>query len=365
MDIIVSCEALLKPLQAMSGVVEKKQVSPILSHVLLNATDDYLMLTATDLEIEMLGFIKPNSVQKTGTIAVSARKLLDICRTLALDLPVCLSLENNQFALRSGDSCFILNTLPANDFPSLDDSQYTYQLQMPASDFKNLLTKTHFCMGLQDIRSYLNGVLLDFSERNLRAVAADGHRLALSSSDKITSNQEMNKFIIPRKTVSELIRLLGQDEEVTLCFNEQRIKLMTENLIFTSKLINAQYPNYNRLITRGTLEAIGDREAIKQALTRTAILSNEKFRGVRFHLDKNRLCLTANNADQEHAEEVVPLDYNHEPMEMAFNVAYLLDILSAISSKTIRFLFSDVSNGVVIEPVDGDDSVYVVMPLRL
>jgi DNA polymerase III subunit beta len=365
MDIIVACEALLKPLQAMSGVVEKKQVSPILSHVLLNVTDDYLALTATDLDIELIGFVRPHSIQAKGSITVSARKLFDICRTLPGALHVSLTVENNQLVFRSGESCFILNTLPANDFPALDQSEYPYQVTMNAGEFKSLLTKTYFSMGLQDVRSYLNGVLLDLGGHGMRAVAADGHRLALSVSEKIDNNQADKRVIVPRKSVMELIRLLDQDEEITLSINDQRIKIMAPDLIFTSKLINAQYPDYNRLMTRGTLTAIGDREAIKQALTRTAILSNEKFRGVRFHLVANRLCLSANNADQEHAEEVVPLEYTHTPIEMAFNVAYLLDILSAMAVKTIRFVFSDANSGLVIEPIDGDSSVYVVMPLRL
>jgi len=365
MDIIVSSEALLKPLQAMSGVVEKKQVSPILSHVLLNVADEYLTLTATDLDIELIGFIKPVSIQSTGSITVSARKLFDICRTLPAVSDVRLSLENNQLVLRAGESCFILNTLPAHDFPALDQSDYPYQFKMHASEFKNLLTKTYFSMGLQDVRSYLNGVLLDFGDESVRAVAADGHRLASSVSEKIDINQINKRVILPRKSVMELMRFLGQDEDITLCINDQRIKMMSSDLIFTSKLIKAQYPDYNRLMVRGSLTATGDREAIKQALTRTAILSNEKFRGVRFQLETNRLCLTANNADQEHAEEIVALDYAHTPIEMAFNVAYLLDILSAMTVKTIRFIFADANSGLVIEPVDGDNSVYVVMPLRL
>lgn len=366
MDIIVSSEALLKPLQAMSGVVEKKQVSPILSHVLLNVTPEYLTLTATDLEIELIGFVKPVKVVAEGAITVSARKLFDICRTLPSGTDVRLALENSQLVLRTSDSCFILNTLPPNDFPSLDQSEFPCQLKMAAGDFKSLLTKTYFSMGLQDVRNYLNGVLLDLGDHGMRAVAADGHRLALALSEKINIDQLVKKIIIPRKAVVELIRLLGQDDDITLCFNEQRIKVITPDLIFTSKLINAQYPDYNRLMARGTVTATGDREAIKQALTRTAILSNEKFRGVRFQLDANRLCLTANNADQEHAEEVVPLEYADSAIEMAFNVAYLLDILSAMAAKTIRFVFSDANSGLVIESADSNDSsVYVVMPLRL
>lgn len=367
MDITVSREALLKPLQAVSGVVEKKQTLPILSNVLLTVKDDNLLLTGTDLEIELIGFVRIESKVSEGSTTVSARKLFDICRTLQEGVALRLTLEKNYLVVRAGESCFMLNTLAAQDFPSLEDSEYAAQFTIKQSQLKNLLNKTHFAMGQQDVRHYLNGTYLDIGQNSIKCVAADGHRLALTSiRDESIGNVEA-RVILPRKSVLELIRLLANDSDndATIHIGDNRIRIVTTDFIFTSKLINAQYPDYNRLIPRGNVVATGEREMIKQALTRASILSNEKFRGVRFQLENSKLRITANNSDQEQAEEAVPLDYDGSNMEIGFNVAYLLDVVSAIGTKLIRCVFTDPNNGVLIEPADGDESIYVVMPMRL
>lgn len=368
MDITVQREALLKPLQAVSGVVEKKQTLPILSNVLLTIKDGKLLLTGTDLEIELIGFVSIESLAAEGATTVSARKLFDICRTLPEGSTLRLSLEKNYLVVRAGESCFMLNTLPAQDFPNLEDSDYPVQFTTKQSHLKNLLTKTYFAMGQQDVRHYLNGTFLDISQNSIKCVAADGHRLALTTiQDENIGNVEA-RVILPRKSVLELIRLLGNDSDndVTIHIGDSRFRLLATDYIFTSKLINAQYPDYNRLIPRGTTSAIGDREAIKQALTRASILSNEKFRGVRFQLEASKLRITANNSDQEQAEEAVALDYQGSNMEIGFNVAYLLDVVSAITAKSIRCVFTGPNEGVLIEPTESDFSLlYVVMPMRL
>jgi DNA polymerase-3 subunit beta len=217
------------------------------------------------------------------------------------------------------------------------------------------------------VRHYLNGALLDISRHAIKCVAADGHRLALSTVQDESIGDVTAKVILPRKSVLELIRLLGNDQDgnVTIHLGDSRFRLVTSDFIFTSKLINAQYPDYNRLIPRGNTVAVGDREAIKHALVRASILSNEKFRGVRFQLDKSLLRVTANNSDQEQAEDAVPLEYEGTSMEIGFNVAYLLDVVSAITTKAIRCVFTDPNSGVLIESADSDHSVYVVMPMRL
>lgn len=366
MDISVQREALLKPLQAVSGVVEKKQTLPILSNVLLTIKDDNLLLTGTDLEIELIGFVRLESKSAEGTTTVSARKLFDICRTLPEGSILRLSLEKNNLVVRAGDSYFMLNTLPAQDFPNLEDSDYPVQFTIKQNALKNLLTKTYFAMGQQDVRHYLNGTFLDIGQNSIKSVAADGHRLALTSiQDENIGNVEA-RVILPRKSVLELIRLLGNDndQDVTIHIGDSRFRIVTSDYIFTSKLINAQYPDYNRLIPRGTTIAVGDRESIKQALTRASILSNEKFRGVRFQLEPNKLRITANNSDQEQAEEAVSLSYEGSNLEIGFNVAYLLDVVSALTAKTIRCVFTGPNEGVLIE-ADGDHSLYVVMPMRL
>lgn len=366
MDIIVQRDALLKPLQAVSGVVEKKQTLPILSNVLLTMQGGNLLLTGTDLEIELIGFVRIDSQSAEGKTTVSARKLFDICRTLPESSNIRLSIEKNYLIVRAGESCFMLNTLPADDFPSLEAIEYPASFSIKQNAFRHLLTKTHFAMGQQDVRPYLNGTYLDISANTIKSVAADGHRLAVASLHDAEIGQVGARVILPRKSVLELIRLLGDnDQDVAIHIGESRFRAVSSDFIFTSKLISAQYPDYNRLIPRGTLVAQGDREMIKQALTRASILSNEKFRGVRFQLEKGKLRITANNSDQEQAEEAVPLDYDGADMEIAFNVAYLLDVFSTITAKTIRCLFTGPNEGVLIEAGDQDNCCYVVMPMRL
>jgi len=367
MDITVQREALLKPLQAVSGVVEKKQTLPILSNVLLTIKDGNLLLTGTDLEIELVGFVRIESQTAEGFTTVSARKLFDICRTLPEGALLRLTIDKNYLVVRAGESCFMLNTLPAQDFPNLEDCEYPAQFTIKQSHLKNLLTKTYFAMGQQDVRHYLNGTFLDIGQQSIKCVAADGHRLALTTIQNENIGNVEARVILPRKSVLELIRLLGNDNDsdVSVYIGENRFRVVTSDYIFTSKLINAQYPDYNRLIPKGTAVAIGDRESIRQALTRASILSNEKFRGVRFQLDVNKMRITANNSDQEQAEEDVSLDYTGNKMEIGFNVAYLLDVVSTITAKTIRCVFTSPNDGVLIESGENDQSIYVVMPMRL
>lgn len=367
MDITVQRDALLKPLQAVSSVVEKKQTLPILSNVLLSVKDNKLLLTGTDLEIELIGFVPLIHMEAEGTTTVSARKLFDICRTLPDDVDIRLTLEKNNLIVRAGESSFRLNTLPFQDFPNLEDAESTVKFSVKQSSIKDLLNKTYFAMGQQDVRHYLNGAFLDIGNQAIKCVAADGHRLALTTIEDENIGQVDAKVILPRKSVLELIRLLKDDDdkEASVSIGDGRFQIVTDDYIFTTKLINAQYPDYNRLIPAGTAVAVGERDAIKQALTRTAILSNEKFRGVRFQLEPSKLRISANNSDQEHAEEDVALQYHGDKMEIGFNVSYLLDVVSSISSKMVHCAFTDPNNGVLIKPADDDDSIYVVMPMRL
>lgn len=370
-NITLQREALLKPLQAITSVVEKKQTSPILSNVLLSIKDNQLCLTGTDLEIELIGYIKTEQFDTLSPLTVSARKLFDYCRTLPESSLLSLALEKKHLVVRALGSYFMLNTLPAEDFPSLEDIHYPIQFSIKQSHFKNLLSKTYFAMGQQDVRQYLNGAFFDIRPNMIKCVAADGHRLALTTIQDEQIGDVTAKIILPRKSVLELIRLFGNDNEqnVKVYISDNRFRIITEDFIFTSKLINAQYPDYNRLIPPGKMMAIAETEAIKQALTRAAILSNEKFRGVRFQLTPDKLCITANNSDQEQAEEALSLQYEGHPIEISFNVAYLLDVvsamLSATKSKEMRFSFTDSNNGVLIEATEGDNSLYVVMPMRL
>jgi DNA polymerase-3 subunit beta len=368
MKLSIQRAALLKPLQMISGVVERRQTLPILSNVLVTALDNRLSLTATDLEIELIGTAHLDNIEKDGSVTVAARKMLDICRALPDDALLQFALEGDHLILRSGKSRFMLTTLPARDFPNIEDSPFTSEFTMSQGKLKNLLSKVYFAMGQQDVRHYLNGALLDINQNVMKCVATDGHRLAYSSIQDADMGDAKIRVILPRKSVLELMRLLSTDdaESVKVCIGENHFRVVTMDFTFTSKLINAQYPDYDKLIPRHIENtAIASREALKQALARASILSNEKFRGIRLHLDKDLLRIVANNPEQEEAEELIHLDYQGNGMEIGFNVAYLLDVVSTIASENIRWSFSDPNAGVLIEAGDRDGSLYVVMPMRL
>ena len=368
MKITIQRAALLKPLQIISGVVERRQTLPILANILMTVQENQLSLTATDLEIELIGTLPLEQAATSGSITVAARKLLDICRALPEDALLEFILEGDHLVLRSGKSRFMLATLPAHDFPSIEKPFFTTEFILSQAKLKHLLGKTHFAMGQQDVRHYLNGTLIDIYQGMMKCIATDGHRLAFSSISDINLANAKNQVILPRKSVLELMRLLDTNNEnnITVCLGENHFRIISPDFIFTSKLINAQYPDYDKLIPRSIENtAIASRENLKQALVRVSILSNEKFRGVRLYLDKDKLRIVANNPEQEEAEEWVQLEYQGSNMEIGFNVAYLLDVISAIASEHIRWSFSNANGGVLIEASEKDDSLYVVMPMRL
>ena len=369
MKVTLSRAALLKPLQIISGVVEKRQTLPILSNVLVTINENSLSLTATDLEIELIGTIPLDEVGETGTMTVAARKLLDICRALPDDANIQMIIDGEQMILRSGGSRFALTTLPAHDFPNVENGPFPTVFKMSQGKLRKLIGKTYFAMGQQDVRHYLNGALFDVNHGVIKSIATDGHRLAYSSIDEENTQDIKMKVILPRKSVLELVRLLdpNNEEELTVCIGENHFRIITNDFTFTSKLINAQYPDYDKLIPR-TVEntAIASRELLKQALVRASILSNEKFRGIRLQLERDQLRIVANNPEHEEAEEMIALNYQGSGLEMGFNAAYLLDVVSAISSEDISWSFNDPNSGVLIEPsTDKGQCLYVVMPMRL
>jgi DNA polymerase-3 subunit beta len=368
MKVTIQRSALLKPLQMVSGVVERRQTLPILANVLMSVKNERLLLTGTDLEIELIGSAPVDKVEEPGEVTVSARKLLDICRALPEESAVQLTTNNDQLVLSSGKSRFLLTTLPARDFPNIEESPFTAEFTISQGKLKNLLSKTYFAMGQQDVRHYLNGALIEINQGVMKCVATDGHRLAYSSITDSSIGGTSLKVILPRKSVLEMIRLLDDncEEELKICVGEHHFRASSLQFTFTSKLINAQYPDYDKLIPRSVQNtAIASREALKQALARASILSSEKFRGVRLQIDKDLLRIVANNPEQEEAEELVHLEYAGNGLEIGFNAAYLLDVVSTIASESIRWSFSDPNGGVLIESLDKDGSLYVVMPMRL
>jgi len=368
MKAIIQRAALLRPLQMIGGVVERRQTFPILANVLLRVEDQCLSLTATDLEIELIGTAALMEASEPGVVTVSARKLLDICRALPEDAVISMMLEGDQVVLRSNKSRFLLTTMPAKDFPSMEESPFTTEFSMNQAQLKKLISKVYFAMGQQDVRHHLNGALFDINQNVMKCVATDGHRLAFSSIDSIETNSAQIKVILPRKSVLELMRLLdaNSEENATICIGEHHFRVKSSEFTFTSKLINAQYPDYDKLIPRRIENtAIATCDAFKQALTRASILLNEKFRGIRFQLEQNMLRIVANNPEQEEAEEIVQMEYEGSGVEVGFNVTYLLDVVSAMSSEKFCWSFGAQDGGALFESLEKDGSLYVVMPMRL
>ncbi len=269
MEVNIARATLIKPLQMISGVVERRQTLPILSNVLVSVKDQVLSLTATDLEIELIGSVPLDHKTADGAITVAAKKLHDICRALPDDAEVSIALEGDHLYVRSGRSRFTLATLPARDFPSIEQGSFATQFTMSQAKLRRLISKVYFAMGQQDVRHYLNGALFDINQGVIKCVATDGHRLAFSSLQDDALGDAKSKVILPRKSVLELIRLLenNSDEPITVCIGDNHFRIVASNFTFTSKLINAQYPDYERLIPRSVDNtAIASREALKQAL---------------------------------------------------------------------------------------------------
>ena len=362
-------ETLLKPLQLVIGVVDRKKTLPILSNVLLSIEIDQLSITGTDLEVELIGQIKlDKNITETSCLTVPGRKLMDICRALPENAPIELHRDKEKVILRSGRSRFMLSTLPAKDFPAVERRDSQLQLSISQADLRRLLQRTHFSMAQQDVRYYLNGLLLETYSNKLRAIATDGHRLAANNLYINTKTEHRLQSIIPRKGVLELLRLLSEDKESTIIrIGNNHISVSTNDFTFTSKLIEGRFPDCERVIPKvGNKRFVIDRNILKQALSRTAILCNEKFKGVRFELRQGLLRILANNPEQEAAEEEININYTAEDLDIGFNVNYLLDILNAVNPGNILLTFSTADSGVLINEAESEsDSAFVVMPMRL
>jgi DNA polymerase-3 subunit beta len=367
MEFQIERETLLRPLQSIIGVVERRQTLPILANVLIEKTPDQLCLTATDLEVE-LKTQTPLEGGDAGQVTVPARKLMDIVRNLPGDAVLNLRQEGDRIVIKAGPSRFSLATLPAEDFPTADDIEATHRFPLPQAQLRWLIEKTHFAMAVQDVRYYLNGLLLELEPQQLRAVATDGHRLALAGLRAAEGWGEATQVIIPRKGVQEMLRLLDSDEEtpVEVDLGAGHIQVNLDGIRFTSKLIDGRFPDYPRVIPEETGNyAVVDRETLRKALVRASILSNEKYRGVRLGFEPDQLRIQSNNPEQEEAEEQVPASFNGEALEIGFNASYMLDALSVIDEKTVHLHVRDANSSALIIGETIRDARYVVMPMRL
>ena len=365
MKLSASRETLLKPLQAVIGVVERRQTMPILANVLLVAKDGQVAVTGTDLEVELVATVDVE-VEGAGEITVPGRKLLDICRALPESAEVSIRVSGEKLNVKSGRSRFSLMTLPAAEFPRVGDINAGQRLSVSQGTLAKLLDKTHFSMAQQDVRYYLNGLLLETGQKWLRAVATDGHRLALCEVEVDEQELPEQQVIVPRKGVLELQRLIGGEGELQIELGSNHIRIQLEHIRYTSKLIDGRFPEYERVIPQDTDNQLtADREAFRGALQRTAILSNEKYRGIRLIIKKGGLLLQAHNPEQEEAEEEVEISYAGDDIEIGFNVNYLLDAFGVIESEEIVLAVVDSNSSCLLRDPGNDECKYVVMPMRL
>ena len=366
MKIVTNKETFLTPLQQVGGVVERRQTLPILANILVNAEKGQLTVTATDLEVEMRTRV---AVQCEGEMdfTLPARKLIDIVRALPDGADITIDVDGEKAKILSGRSRFTLGTLPAQDYPVIEPTASSHRFTVSEKLLKRLIDKTHFAMAQQDVRYYLNGMLLELDGGKIRSVATDGHRLALSEAECEVGNDVSIQVIIPRKAVLELGRLLTDEErEVAVDISSNHIRLGFNDTVFTSKLIDGKFPDYQRVIPVGSDKTVvADKETLRQALQRTSILSNEKYRGIRFQFSKGTLELLAHNPEQEEAQEELEIDYDGDDLTIGFNVGYLLEVLNVIDSDRVKMSLSDPNSSCLVEDEKRSDSRYVIMPMRL
>lgn len=360
-------DLLLKPLLLVSGAVERKSTLPILGNILLEVSGQTLTMTATDLELEMISSTQVNNRGEDGRITVPARKLLDICKSLPDTADIEFELVNDSIHIACGRSRYTLVTLPGTDFPNIEEWQGDVEFNLQKLQLLRLIESTHFSMANQDVRYYLNGMSIETENNEIRSVATDGHRLAICKIANDGLTLPARQVIVPRKGILEIIRLLAPiEQEIKISLGTNHIRIVDTDFSFTSKLVDGRFPDYRRVLPRnGDKVLVTNKEQLRQVLSRASILSNEKFKGVRLNFAPNELKITANNPEQEHAEEYLEIDFPFDNLEIGFNVSYILDVLNAIKDESVKFTLSDANSSVVIEGNETGEALYVIMPMRL
>jgi DNA polymerase III subunit beta len=362
----VQREVLLKPLSQVVGVVERRQTLPVLANLLVVAGAEGVSFTGTDLEVEMIARTAADGVE-AGELTVPARKLFDICRALPDGIKVDFKQNGDRVTLSAGRSRFTLSTLPASEFPQVDNIDVVERVTLPEATLKELIDRTAFAMAHQDVRYYLNGTLLDLRENALRCVATDGHRLALCETAIELNARTKRQVIIPRKGVLELQRLLDAgDGTVEIELGRNHLRVRRGDFVFTTKLIDGRFPDYEAVIPIGADKMFSvNRDELRAALQRAAILSNEKYRGVKLELAPNRLNIVAHNPEQEEAVEELEVQTVVDGLGVGFNVNYLLDALGALRGADVTLALRDSNSSCLIRDADNERSRHVIMPLRL
>ena len=366
MKFITEKSQIVDSLQNAAAVAERRQTIPILANLRLKIVDGKLEVTATDLEIQIKTYSELKDIQEEGETTVSARKMSELCRSLPEGENVSFSLANGKLTVSSNNFHADFATISADDFPEIEINEEQTPVTIQSGVLKRILSKTSFSMASQDVRYYLNGMLLELEGNKINGVATDGHRLAYSSAKSNAGDLDVRN-ILPRKAVLELSKLLSTGEDpVELMIGPSYVDVKTQNLSFSSKLIDGKYPDYDKVFPTGEpLPLEISKELLQSALSRASVLSNEKYRGVRFQLSEGELKLTANNPEQESAEEILKVDYKGMDLEVGFNIGYLLDVLNSIESEIVHFEFYGEDSSCIIKESNSEDDVYVIMPMRL
>ncbi len=366
MQIKINRETLLKPLMNVTGIVERRHTLPILSNLLLEAKNNQLQLTATDLEMQISLNVENNFNGELST-TISAKKFLDICRSLPESADIDMITNDSRMTVKAGKSRFNLQTLPAADYPVMTKATgQGVNITISQIALKKLFKQVEFAMAQQDIRYYLNGLLLEVIEDSLNVVGTDGHRLSFSSI-KLNQSYDKTDVILPRKTVIELIKLLNDsEEEVVIEINAGQVNFAFSDIRLISKVIDGKFPDYHRVIPTGHQNTFSvNRLAVLTAMQRASILSNEKYRGIRMVLSNNNLKLISTNTEQEEAEEELEIEYVQDSLDIGFNVTYLIDVLNNVSDENINFSFADANSSCLITVPNDQNYKYVVMPMRI
>ena len=365
MKFIINRELLLTPLQQIVNVIEKRQTMPILANVLFQLEKNQLTLTGTDLEVQIVAKLALDN-EVDASITIPARKLLDICRLLPNAADIKFELIESKLKIQSGRSRFMVSILAADDYPDFEMSAMDCQFSIQASQLKKALDKTIFCMANQDIRYYLNGIMLSIFNQQLKLVGSDGHRLAIYEDSIAEETGIELRIIIPRKGVLELERLLDEEQQVQVEFSRNNIRVVIDNIIFSAKLVDSKYPDFSKVFSQSFHSPIHvQKQILKDALTRVAILANEKFKGVEFVIDGNNLQISTNNPEHEEADEEITIEYHGQPLSIAFNSQYILDAVANLDSELAVLTIAENSSCCFIEEPSEQEYKFIVMPMRL
>ena len=366
MKFIINREDLLTPLQQIVSVIEKRQTMPILSNVLLVVEEDSICLTGTDLEIQIVAKIAID-LATPGRITVPARKFLDICRLLPSGAEIKFELQNDKVKILSNRSRFSLNCLSADNYPEFSEAELNHSFFISTHKLKKSLDKTLFCMANQDVRYYLNGLLLNISNNKIKLVASDGHRLSIYEDLLDDDAGYEARIIVPRKGAIELNRLLDDpDLELQVYFSTNNIRIIINNIIFSAKLVDSKYPDFNKVFMQEFISPIHIQKLpLKEALTRVAILSNEKFKGVTLDITSNSLRISTHNPEHDEAEEELVIDYTGPALSIAFNSQYLLDAVSNLDSEFAVLTIANNGSSCFIDEPDQCTYKFIVMPMTL